>query len=88
MEPGTLYQLRNLIHRRNVKPNPKTDVNSSEDFVEVITIGHVLSADQLMECDVFNPSNTKAHNSFTFHCNLIKTLEEQKLKGVDGGTIF
>ena len=44
MEPGTLYQLRNLIHRRNVKPNPKVDVNSSEDFVEVITIGHVLSA--------------------------------------------
>ncbi len=33
-----------------------------------------------MECDVFNPSNTKAHKSFTFHCNLIKTLEEQKLK--------
>ena len=44
MEPGTLYQLRNLIHCRNVKPNPKVDVNSSEDFVEVITIGHVLSA--------------------------------------------
>ncbi len=44
MEPGTLYQLRNMIHRRNVKPNPKTDVNSSEDFVEVTTIGHVLSA--------------------------------------------
>ena len=44
MEPGTLYQLRNLIHCRNVKPNPKEDVNYSENFVEVITIGHVLSA--------------------------------------------
>ena len=44
MELGTLYHLRNLIYRRNVKPNPKVDVNSSEDFVVVITIGHVLSA--------------------------------------------
>ena len=44
MESGTLFQLCNFIHRRNVKPNPKVDVNSSEDFVEVITIGHVLSA--------------------------------------------
>ena len=44
MESGTLYHLRNLIHRRNVKPNPKVDVYSSEDFVEMITIGHVLSA--------------------------------------------
>ena len=33
-----------MIHRRNAKPNPKADVNSSEDFVEVTTIGHVLSA--------------------------------------------
>ena len=43
-EPVTLFQLRNLIHRRNVKPNPNVDVNSSEDFVVVIIIGHVLSA--------------------------------------------
>ena len=35
MEPGTLYLLRNL---RNVKPNPKMDVNSSIDFVEVIRL--------------------------------------------------
>ena len=44
METGTLYHLRNLIHRMNVKPYPKVDVYSSEDFFEMITIGHVLSA--------------------------------------------
>ena len=44
MELGTLYQLCSLIHRRNVKPNPKVDVNSSEDFVDMIMIGRVISA--------------------------------------------
>ena len=44
LELGKLYQLRNFIHCRDVKPNPKVGVYSSEDFVEVITIDHVLLA--------------------------------------------
>jgi L1 cell adhesion molecule like protein len=44
MEPGTLYQLRNLLNRRNVTRKPKINVNAAEDFVEVVTIGHILSA--------------------------------------------
>ncbi len=32
MERGTLYQLRNLIDRRNVTTKVKSDVNAAEDF--------------------------------------------------------
>lgn len=41
---GTLYQLRNLINRRNVVTDPKKDMNSCEDFFELITNAHVLTA--------------------------------------------
>ncbi len=44
MERGTLYQLRNLINRRNVKKLPKSDVNASEDFLEVVVTGYILVA--------------------------------------------
>ena len=47
-ERGTLCQLRNLINRRNVSGKPKSDVNAAEDFVEVITIAHILTA--VMKC--------------------------------------
>lgn len=48
MERGTLFQLRNLINRRNVTKRPKKDVNASEDFLEVIVTGHILTA--VMSC--------------------------------------
>lgn len=41
---GTLYQIRNLLHRRNVTKNPKDNVNAAEDFLDLVTIGHVLAA--------------------------------------------
>ena len=40
---GTLVQLRNLT-RRCVPQNPKTDVNSTDDFLNLILKGHVLTA--------------------------------------------
>ena len=39
-EGGTLYQLRNLINRRNVICDPKKDMNSCEDFFELVTKAH------------------------------------------------
>ena len=44
MERGTLYQLRNLINRRNVNKSPKSNVNASEDFLEVVVTGYILAA--------------------------------------------
>ena len=44
MDRGTMYQIRNLIDRRNVTRKPKSDVNASEDFFEVVVIGYILAA--------------------------------------------
>ena len=43
MERGTLYQLRNLINRRNVVKKVKNDMNACEDFFELVVTGHVVS---------------------------------------------
>ena len=43
MERGTLYQLRNLINRRNVVKNVKTDMNACEDLFELIVTGHIVT---------------------------------------------
>lgn len=40
---GTLVQLRNLI-RRHLPQKPKDDVNSTDDFMDLILKGHILSA--------------------------------------------
>ena len=44
MEMGTLYQLRNLLSRRNVTTQPKSDVNANEDFLELVVTGYILTA--------------------------------------------
>lgn len=44
MEKGTLYQIRNLLNRKNVRKSPKRDVNAAEDFLEVVITGHILAA--------------------------------------------
>ena len=44
MERGTLYQLRNLIDRRNVGTTVKSDVNAAEDFLETIVTGYIITA--------------------------------------------
>ena len=41
---GTLYQLRNLLHRRNVGKEPKQDFNAHDDFFSLIVQCHILSA--------------------------------------------
>lgn len=43
MERGTMYQLRNLINRRNVVKKVKSDVNACEDFFHLTVIGHVIA---------------------------------------------
>ena len=43
MERGTLYQLRNLINRRNIVKKVKNDMNACEDFFELVVTGHVIA---------------------------------------------
>ncbi len=44
MDGGTLFQLRNLLNRRNVKKDPTDGVNACEDFFLTVTEGHILAA--------------------------------------------
>ena len=41
---GTLYQLRNRIHRSNVPSIPKKDFNACEDFLDTVISSHVVAA--------------------------------------------
>ena len=49
-----MYQLRNLISRRNVVKDPKQDFNACEDFFKLIVIGHILAA-VMKELGMTNP---------------------------------
>ncbi len=44
MERGTLYQLRNLINRKNVTKKAKSNVNANKDFLEVCTTAYIIVA--------------------------------------------
>lgn len=44
MDGGTLYQMQNLINRRNVVSDPSNNVNTCEDFLELVVTAHVLAA--------------------------------------------
>ena len=41
---GTLYQLRNLINRRNVVSDPTRDVTACEEFFLLVVEAHILYA--------------------------------------------
>ena len=41
---GTMYQLRNLINRRNVRNKPDKDVNACEDFFLSFVRSHIIAA--------------------------------------------
>ena len=44
VDKGTLFQLRNLINRRNVVSDVSNDTAACEEFMELITVAHILSA--------------------------------------------
>ena len=41
---GTLYQIKNLVNRRNVKADPSKNVNASEDFFLMVVHTHIIAA--------------------------------------------
>ena len=44
MDTGTLFQLRNLINRQNVITDVSKDLTACEEFMQLATIAHVMSA--------------------------------------------
>ena len=43
-DKGTLYQLKNLIHRTSVPADPEDDMNAAEDFMQVVLEGYIVAA--------------------------------------------
>ena len=43
-DKGTLFQLRNLLNRRNVSQIPKQNFDACDDFLNTIVDSHVLAA--------------------------------------------
>ena len=43
-ERGTMFQLRNLINRSAVSPNPDKNMKASEDFLLLLLNAHVVAA--------------------------------------------
>ncbi|XP_064386162.1 uncharacterized protein LOC135334762 isoform X4 [Halichondria panicea] len=43
-EKGTMYNLRNVIHRTNVPSDPQKNMNSCEDFMLLLVHSHVVEA--------------------------------------------
>ena len=41
---GTLLQLKHVLNRTNLPSKPKSDLNACEDFLEVVTVAHIIAA--------------------------------------------
>ena len=47
-EKGTMYQLRNVIHRTNVPSSPDRNMNAAEDFMLLMLHTHVVAAAKMI----------------------------------------
>ena len=45
---GTMFQLRNLIHRKNVPMDPQNNVNAAEDFLLLLLHTHTVAAAKVL----------------------------------------
>ena len=51
-DQGTLYQLKNIIQRRNVVSDPKDNFNACSDFLNIILDAHItMAAATLLGCN-------------------------------------
>ena len=72
---GTLYQLKNLIDRRNVKTHPKEDFRACDNFFVLVVRGHVLAAaKQVLEINTLSDIPKDAE------CDWMLPDEERRMK--------
>lgn len=64
MDDGSLYQLRNLINRRNVVKDPTNNVAACEDFFMHVVEAHILSA-CMTEFEMSSVDDTPSSKHFT-----------------------
>ena len=55
-EKGTLYQLKNLLHRSAVPLDPGDNINAAEDFLQVVLHAHIVAAAETIQAASDNSS--------------------------------
>lgn len=55
-EKGTMYQLRNVINRTMVPPDPEKNMNAAEDFMLLLVHTHVIQAARVLQLK--NPTSS------------------------------
>jgi L1 cell adhesion molecule like protein len=76
MDKGTLYQLRNVINRRNVSASAENDFNACDDFFQTVVETHILAA-AMQHFNMSSVSDIPLHSSLTEDLWL-KSAEERK----------
>ena len=75
---GTLYQLRNLINRRNITKKPDSNVAASEDFLLTVVEAYiVVAAMEVLEMKA--TSDTPSKVFFPDGCQKLDTLQKKKI---------
>ena len=77
---GTLLQLRNLLNRSSVPNDPKKDVNTAEDFLQVVSIGHVVAA----AMEVFGMTSKEDQPNDIFPLSQAQLSREEKKQIIAG----
>lgn len=73
-----MFQLRNLVNRRNVKKDPSDDVNASEDFFRAVLHGHIISA----AMEVFKMDSPDGTPCVDFLPQDVSELDTEKKKDI------
>ncbi len=71
-DSGTLYQLRNLINRRNITNSPDSNVAASQDFLVTVVEAYVVAAAMAIE----DPPSVK---HFPNDCEKLNSLQKKKI---------
>ena len=67
IEKGTLYQLKNLLHRTGVPNDPGDNMKAAEDFLLVVLHSHVIAAAKTILSSTFTSGVNELSRSIVNH---------------------
>ncbi len=77
-DSGTLYQLRNLINRRNITNSPDSNVAASQDFLVTVVEAYVVAAAMaVFEMKLIEDPPSVKH--FPNDCEKLNSLQKKKI---------
>ena len=78
MDVGTLYQLRNVINRRDVIKHPKNKMSSCESFFLLVSEAHIISA-TMKGFEMSSVKDTPSSKYFPAGSSALTNLEQRHL---------